>query len=122
MRGNETRMDGAWSKTGEPKTAKSVQPGHPLAGKATMKRLPTIAGSYWIVTIYTLCALTVFWAAVSASLCLACSSSAEHCCCFIKCFFEQTNKQTPWHYAMQCPWSRSANWCLANGYRNGDIP
>jgi len=38
--------------------------------------------------------LDSFSAAVSASLCLACSSSAEHCCCFIERFFEQINKQT----------------------------
>jgi len=45
----------------------------------------------WLVTC--MC-LDSFWAAVSAFLCLACSSSAEHCYCFIKCFFEQMNKQT----------------------------
>jgi len=45
----------------------------------------------WLVTcVY----LDSFWAAVSAFLCLACSSSAEHCDCFIKCFFEQINIQT----------------------------
>jgi len=45
----------------------------------------------WLVTCVC---LDSFWAAVSAFLCLVCSSSAEYCYCFIKCFFEETNKQT----------------------------
>jgi len=56
----------------------------------------------------------VFWAAVSASLCLACSSSAEHCCRFIKCFFEQINKQTNKTTRSGCyrAFSSSAIWGL----------
>jgi len=39
--------------------------------------------------------MCVSWQFLARSECIfMCSSSAEHCCCFIECFFEETNKQT----------------------------